>query len=324
MRRREFVAALGATTAWPLLARAQQQALPVVGFVGVSADSASLAPFRKGIGEQGYVEGQNVEILYKFAETQTDLFPLVADLVRRRVAVIVAAVNIDLALAAKSATATIPIVFTTSFDPVAAGLVASLNRPGGNVTGFVYLTEELTAKRLELLHEIVPAVTSIGFLHNPTTARAEVERREAENAARILGVGLTILNATTPNEIDAAFARLAERRIGALLLGVGRGLFFDQRYHLAALAARYAVPAIYILRQFVEAGGLMSYGPNVNNELRLAGSYVGRILKGEKPADLPVQRSRRIEMILNRKVAKALGIDPVPKATLLRADEVIE
>ena len=242
-------------------------------------------------------------------------------MVRQRVAVIYASSG-DASLVAKSATATIPIVFAVGADPVAFGLVASLNRPAGNVTGVTFFTQELIAKRLELLHELVPAVSSVGFLVNPTNPQTKVQIREAEIAERVLGVHLVILSAGTPSDIEKAFEILAGQRLGALLVGAD-ALFIAQRVQLAALALRHAVPAIYHAREIVDAGRLMSYGPSLADAWRLAGTYVGRILKGEKPADLPVQQPTRFEMVLNLKTAKALGID-VPTGTLLRATEVIE
>ena len=277
----------------------------------------------RGLAEQGFFEGHNVEIM-QLADLQYDRFPmLAADLVRRHVTVILATGGSPVpALAAKSATTTIPIVFVTGVNPVESGLVASLNRPGGNITGATARALELTGKRLELLHEMVPAAKSIGILVNPTNPKVEADVKQAEAAARILGVRLAAVNASTPSEMEAAFAILAGQRIGALMV-IPDSLYFAQRDQLAALAARYAVPAMYFFREFVDAGGLMSYGANLAEPWRLAGTYVGRILNGEKPADLPVQQSTRIEMVLNLKTAKALGIE-VPTATLLRATDVIE
>jgi putative tryptophan/tyrosine transport system substrate-binding protein len=326
MKRREFIAGLGSAAAWPMAARAQQPALPVVGYLSGTTESTNavaVRALRQGLGDHGFVEGRNIEILYRWAELQADRLPaLAADLVRRRVAVIVAAPSNATALAAKSATATIPIVFVIGADPVELGLVASLNRPGGNVTGTTYFSEGLTPKHLELLHEIVPAVTLIGFLVNPATPKVEARIREAEIAARILGVGLMILNASAPSEIENVFAILAEQRVGAVLVGSDL-LFGVQTQQLAALAARYAVPAIYPNRLNVEAGGLISYGTNRHDPYRLAGTYAGRILKGEKPSDLPIQQSTKIELLINMKTAKALGL-AIPQSILLRADEVIE
>ena len=281
------------------------------------------AAFLRGLGEQGYVEGRNVEILYSFAQTQYDRLPmLAAELVRRPVAVIFTSGGSGVALTAKSATSTIPIVFVAGGDPVDLGLVASLNRPGGNVTGASILTAELLGKRLELLHEIVPATTLIGFLVNPTNPAVGVSNKEAETTARTLGVRLVTLNASTPSEIEAAFSALAMRRINALLVD-GDPLWSVQRNRLAVLAARHAVAAIYPVREIVEAGGLVSYGASISDAYRLAGTYVGRILRGEKPSDLPVQQTVRIELVLNLKTAKALGIE-IPLRVDVLADQVIE
>jgi len=329
MQRREFIAGIGAAATsaagWPPAARAQQP-LPAIGYLSggtVSSFPQFEAAFRQGLGEQGYVDGRNVEILYRWAELQYDRLPaLVADLVRQRVAVIVATVITSAVLAAKAATTTIPIVFAYGGDPVESGLVAALNRPGGNATGASFLNIALTAKRLELLHEVVPAATSIGMLVNPTQRVTELEVKEAESAARILGVRLVVANAAAAEEIERAFETLVQQRIGALLLGLD-ALFFVQRDEFAALAIHHRLPAISAWAESVEAGGLLSYGPSISDAMRIAGNYAGRILKGEKPADLPVQQSTRIETVLNLKAAKALGIE-VPTKTLLRADRVIE
>ena len=327
MRRREFVTLVGGVVAgWPLAAWAQQPAVPVIGFLssGTNASSGRIADaFSQGLSEQGYVEGQNVEIIYRSAD-RTEGFPaLAADLVRRRVALIVIPdPGTGAALAAKLATGSIPIVFGIGSDPVEAGLVASLNRPGGNLTGVYFLNQQLTAKHLELLHKITPNVTTVGFLVNPTTPAVKVQNREAETAARSLGLNLTILNATTPNEIEAAFATVVDRQIGALAIDAD-SLFFVQRDLLAALAARHTVPAIYSAREYVEAGGLMSYGARLSDTLRVVGNYAGRILKGTKPADLPVIQSTKFELVINLKTAKALGL-VVPPNLLATADEVIE
>ncbi len=326
MRRREFLAGIGSAAAWPLAARAQQRAAPVIGYL-TDASESEVTPyvvaFRLGLREQGYIEGRNIEVLYRWAETHNERLPaFVADLVRRNVAVIAAAGAPNVALAAKSATATIPIVFTTGGDPVATGLVASLSRPGGNATGTTPLVQELSAKRLELLHELAPNVTSIGHIQDPRLPGTENRNKELETAARILGVRLLIIDATTAAEIDTVFERLVQQGIGALAVG-GSSFALNQHNQLVALASRHRLPAIYFAREFVDAGGLVSYGASIADATRLAGVYVGRILKGEKPADLPVQRSTRIEMVLNLKTAKALGIE-VPTQTLLRADEVIE
>jgi putative tryptophan/tyrosine transport system substrate-binding protein len=329
MRRRDFIAAIsgGAALASPLSVRAQQRPLPVIGYLNAAAASEAeqryAAIFRRGLAEQGYIDGRNVEILYLWAENQYDrLPPLVAELVRRRVAVIASVGSTPGTLAAKAATLTLPIVFAIGGDPVQLGLVARLNRPGGNVTGATFRTTELTAKRFELLHEIVPASAAIGFLVNPTSQLFETDLKEADTAARHLGVNLLVVNARTPSEIEAALGTLIAERIGALVVQ-GDVFFFEQVAQLATFAAKHALPVIHAQREFADAGGLVSYGPDASEAWRIAGNYVGRILKGEKPADLPVQQSTRIEMVLNLKTAKALGID-VPTATLLRATEVIE
>jgi putative ABC transport system substrate-binding protein len=337
MRRREFIAGLGSTAAsWPLAVRAQQGAMPVIGYLGpriccgvasIAEDERWWAAFRRGLGEQGYVEGRNVEILRRdaVAPFPDGLFPvLAADLAHRGVAII-AAWGTPPALAAKKATSTIPIIFMVGSDPVQAGLVASLNRPGGNATGVTYLSTELAAKRLELLHEIAPGAMSIGYLYyiSPGESAAnEPSNMAIENAARILGVRLVKAEAGTQSEIERAFAMFVDERIGALLIdplpppAAWRGLI--------ALASHYALPAMYPDSYMVEVGGLLSYtAGNDPDPQRLAGNYVGRILKGEKPADLPVQQSTRFEMVLNLKTAKALGL-AVPPSILIRADKVIE
>ena len=325
--RREFMMLLGGTAAWPLAAHAQQPAMPTVGLLngGVAADAAAgnAAAFRKGLGETGYVEGRNVAIEERWAEGQYDRLPaLAADLVRRRVAVIAAPGGLPQALAAKAATQTIPIVFSIGGDPVAIGLVASLNRPGGNLTGVVQLNVDVTGKRLQLLHEMLPTATSIAFLVNPTSRQTDAETSEAQNAARILGVHLVILNASSPSDIEATFATVFQERVNALLVSSDQ-LFTGRREQLVALAARYGVPAIYQFRVFAEAGGLMSYGTNLLDVYRLLGNYSGRILKGDSPADLPVQQATKDELVINLKTAKALGLT-VPITLLGRADEVIE
>jgi putative tryptophan/tyrosine transport system substrate-binding protein len=325
MNRREVIAGLGSAAAWPVVSRAQQPA-PVVGFLSGATESTAphlTAAFRRGLAEQGYVEEQNVKILYRWAEYQYDRLPaLAADLLRRQVAVLVTTGGITSALAAKSATATIPIVFQLGADPVQFGLVASLGRPGGNVTGVSFLTTALVAKRLELLHEIAPDATSIGFLVNPTSPQLKAQMNEAEFAARVLGVQLMSRETSTPSEVEAAFATLAGQHIGAILVD-SDPFFFDRGPQLAALAALHAIPAIYHARETVGAGGLMSYGANISDAYRLAGTYAGRILNGDKPADLPVQQSVKVEFVLNLKTAKALAL-AVPQSILLRADEVIE
>jgi putative ABC transport system substrate-binding protein len=284
-------------------------------------DAGRLRAFLQGLSETGYVEGRNIAIEYRWAEEKNDRLPaLAADLVRRQVNVIVA--NNPAALPAKAATTTIPIVFTIGFDPVAAGLVASLNRPGGNVTGLTSLNLELGLKRLELMHELVPAATIIAFLLNPTSPSAETQLRDLQAAARTMGLQLHVLHASTERDFDTVFANLVQLRAGALV--IGPDAFFNSRSgQLAALAVRHAVPAIFQFRAFAAAGGLMSYGGNLADLYRQSGVYTGRILKGEKPAELPVQQVTKVELILNLKTAKTLGLD-LPPTLLVRADEVIE
>jgi putative ABC transport system substrate-binding protein len=325
MGRREFIAGLGSAVALPLEARAQQRAVPVIGYLlggrpGLSDDN--VAAFRAGLAGTGYVEGRNVALELRWAEGKIDRLPaLAADLMRRQVAMIMAS-GTAAARAAKSATTTIPIVFTIGVDPVDDGLVASLNRPGANITGATYLFQDLIAKRIELLQEIVPAAATIGYLRDPTGPFPEVETKNAETAARALGVQLAFVNASTPSQIETAFTTLVERRIGALTIGAGASLG-AQREQIVRLAARHGMPVIYINRRFVDAGALMSYGPDLAESPRLAGTYAGRILRGEKPGDLPVQQATRVELIINLKTARALGIT-VPITLLGRADEVIE
>jgi putative tryptophan/tyrosine transport system substrate-binding protein len=324
MRRREFIAGLGGAVAWPLAARAQQPALPVVGLLSSESPdlyAAGVVDFLHGLGESGYVEGRNVTIEYRWAQGQLDRLPaLAADLVHRQVAVIFA--NYPSVLAARAATATIPIVFIVGFDPVKEGLVASLRRPGGNLTGATALTIEIGPKRLELLHGLVPAATSIALLLNPTRPGTEADLQEMQLAARTLGVHLHVLRASTERDIEDAFGTLAQLRAGGLVIGAD-GYFGSRAAQLATLALRYAVPTIFQSREFAAGGGLMSYGGNLTDTFRVAGAYTGRILKGEKPADLPVQQATRIELFINTKTAKALGLT-FPLTLLGRADEVIE
>jgi putative ABC transport system substrate-binding protein len=327
MRRRELIFLLGgAATAWPLVARAQQKAMPVIGYLSTTSPgpaAPSTAAFRQGLSETGYVEGQNVVIEYRSAEGNYDRLPaLAADLVARKVDVIVSVGGTPTALAAKNATSTIPIVFRTG-EPVADGLVASLARPGGNLTGFGMLLGELTPKLLELLSELVPQARVIALLVNPNLGSV-IERiiRDMEEAARAKGVQLPILKAGTESEIDAAFASLVQLQAGALLVAADPFLF-NRREQLAALASRHAVPAIYPWREAVAAGGLISYGPSLTAVFREIGIYAGKILKGAKPADLPVQQPTKFELVVNLKTAKALGLT-LPQSMLMRADEVIE
>jgi len=327
VKRREFITLIGgAAVAWPLAARAQQSAIPVIGFLnGASLDGyrPMVAAFRRGLQESGYVEGQNVAIEYRWADDQIDRLPaLAAELVQQKVTVIVAG-GTPAALAAKAATTTIPIVFEIGGDPIRLGLVASLNRPGGNVTGATQLTTEVAPKRVELLHELVPTASVIALLINPTVrAIAEPVSRTSEAAAHTLGLDLHVLNATTERDLDAVFANLIQLRAGGLVIGSG-AFFATRSEQLAALAVRHAVPAVSFVRRFVAAGGLASYSGNVSDTYRLAGVNTGRILKGEKPGELPVQQTTKVEMFLNLRTAKALGIT-VPLPLLGRADEVIE
>jgi putative ABC transport system substrate-binding protein len=300
--------------------------MPVVGYLcSLSADTFAprLAAFHKGLGETGYVEGRDVAFVYRWAEGQYDRLPaLAADLVGRRVAVIAAMGGDGPPLAAKGATRTVPIVFASTTDPVKTGLVASLNRPGGNLTGITFLLSVIAAKQFEMLQEAVPKPGTVGFLVNPTSSEAEAAVTEVRVAAQALGHELLVVNASSEREIDAAFAMLAQRRIGALLVG-SDPFFYSQRERIVALAARHAIPAIYVVREYAQAGGLMSYGTDVNDAQRLAGVYVGRILQGAKPADLPVEQAVKVELVLNMKTAKTLGIT-FPLSLLGRADEVIE
>ena len=317
---------IGAAAAWPLPARAQQPAMPLVGYLGGLSPvtfAPRLAAFRKGLAETGYIEGQNVAIEYRWAEGQYDRLPaLAADLVRRQVAVIAAMGGDAPALAAKAASTTIPIVFAVAADPVKAGLVSGLNRPGGNLTGVNFLLNMIAAKLFEVLNETVPKATTIGFLVNPSGPEAESAISEVSLASQALGLELFVVKASSENKIDAAFATLAQERVGALLVG-NDVFFYSRREQIVALAARHAMPAIYNVREFAQAGGLMSYGTSVDDAQRQAGVYVGRILQGSKPGDLPIQQAVKVELALNLKTAKSLGIT-IPTSLLLRADEVIE
>ena len=328
MRRRAFLAGLLAglgAAAWPLAARAQQLKMPVVGFLGAPSARATeeiTAAFRQGLNETGYVQGRNVEILYRWADNRLEELPaMVADLVSRRVDVIFATGGPAPALAARAATPTIPIVFQMGSDPVTLGLVARLNRPGGNVTGIFQLAEALPPKRLQIIHEMVPSATTIAYLINPATPD-DGHIKETEMAARILGVRLLVLQAANEHEIETAFAAMAQQKVGAVSVD-SDVLFYSQSGQLVALAARYGLPAIYHAHEITRAGGLMSYGPSFADAWRLAGTYVGRILKGEKPADLPVQQATRIELAINMITAKALGLT-FPITLLGRADQVVE
>src|SRR5438034_2416582 len=325
--RRKFITLLGgAVAAWPLAARAQQPAMPVIGFLnGASPDGYApfVAAFRQGLNEADYVDGQNATIEYRWAEGQYDRLPsLAADLIQRKVTVI-AATTSPAALAAKAATSTVPIVFTTGGDPIKLGLVASLRRPGGNVTGSTPLSVEVGPKRLELARELFPGATTFALLVNPANPVAATVSKDLQAVADTLGVRPHVLHASTEADFEAAFATAAQLRVAALVIGSADPLFGSHAAQLGALALRHRVPAIYFLREFAAAGGLMSYGGSITETYRLAGLYAGRILRGEKPADLPVQQATKVELILNLKTAKALGIT-VPLPLSGRADEVIE
>jgi putative ABC transport system substrate-binding protein len=327
MRRREFVTLFGsAAAAWPLAVRAQQLPMPVIGLSSGSRDSDNgfrLPSFRLGLSEMGYTEGRNVAIEYRRSDDQIERLPaLAADLARRQVSLIVAAGRPDAALAAKSVTTSIPIVFDNSADPVQLGLVASLNRPGGNVTGVTTVSAELEAKRLGLLRELVPSATSIAVLVNPTRPGVDAQSTQAQQAARALGLTLHILKASSERDLGAVFVTLVQLRAGALII-TADGLFADHIDQMAALARRYSVPATFQFREFPAAGGLMSYGPAFGEAYRQAGNLAGRILKGEMPADLPVMQPTKFELVINMKTAKGLGLT-VSSGLLSIADELIE
>jgi putative tryptophan/tyrosine transport system substrate-binding protein len=327
MRRREFIALLGgAATTWPLAARAQQPAMPVVGVLSPrspAVDAPLIAVIRQGLNDTGFFEGRNVTLDYRWADGQYDrLAALAADLVRRQVAVIVAPGGEISAHAAKTATVSIPIVFLVGSDPVRSGLVPSLNRPGGNITGVSSVIFDLEPKRLGLMRELRPNATTIAVLVNPNSPNAEIQVNDIQIAARNVGQQVNFLNASTIREIDAAFARLAQMRVDALLVAADP-IFFNRASQLVVLATRHAIPALYSRREFVAVGGLMSYGSTSDESYRTAGVYAGRILKGEKPGDLPIQLPTKFELVINLSTARALGLD-VPATLLARADEVIE
>jgi putative ABC transport system substrate-binding protein len=326
LKRREFISLLGGAAAWPLPVRAQRAPnRPIIGFLnsGLPGGYAPFATaFRQGLAEAGFVEGQNVVIEYRWAEGQYDRLPMMAaDLIQRQVTVI-AATSTPAALAVKAMTSVIPIVFTVALDPVAAGLVVSLNRPGGNATGVSNYLSDLGAKRLELLHEVVPKTTVIGMLVNPNYPDAEVQRKDAAEAAHKLGVELHVVNASTEGDFNSAFANLVQLTAGALLVGTDTFLL-SRRDQLVLLAARHAIPAMYFLREFALAGGLMSYAANLHDGYRQAGIYTGRILNGAKPADLPVVQPTKFDLVMNINTAKVLGLE-IPARLLALADEVIE
>ena len=326
MKRREFITLLGGAAAWPVAALAQGSAMPVVGYLGPGSavsDAFRVTAFRQGLSEAGFVEGQNVTVDYRWAEEHYDRLPAMAtDLVNRHVAVIVAT-STPAALAAKAATTTVPIIFETAADPVKLGFVASLNRPGGNVTGVTQLGEEVLPKRLELLHELLPSARIMALLINPAVpVLAELQTRVVLSAAKTFGLELHVLDASTERDFDAVFAKLIELRAGGLVIG-GSSLFTGHTDQLAALTVRHAVPAIYQRREFAAAGGLMSYGSSIPDTHRIVGLYTGRILKGDNPANLPVQQASKVELYINLKTAKVLGIT-VPLPLSGRADEVFE
>jgi putative ABC transport system substrate-binding protein len=325
VRRREFVAGATTTAAlWPLAARAQQEGVALVGLLsGGQLEDRLVDAVRQGLKDAGYVEGRNIAIKYRSADGRFDRLPaLAAGLTADPVAVIIALFSPTAAVAAKAATATIPIVFAIGADPVDLGLVSSLNRPGGNVTGVTFFINTLGAKRLELLRELAPSAALIGFLVNPRNPTTQSQTTDVQTAARKLGVDVLILNASSDGDIDAAFAAFIEKRVKGVIVGVD-AVFVSRRDQLVGLAARHALPAMYYLREFADAGGLLSYGASITDAYRMAGGYAGRILKGEKPADLPIQQTVKFELAINLKTAKALGIT-VPLTLQMSADEVIE
>jgi putative ABC transport system substrate-binding protein len=326
MIRREFITLLGGAAAWPVTARAQQAGMPVVGFLNAASPAEwvrFLTAFRRGLKETGFIEGQNVTVEFRWAEGRYDRLPeLAADLVQRRVTILVATGGTTSALAAKAATTTIPIVFSTGGDPVELGLVASLSRPGGNSTGVSLLTNALMGKRLEILREVVPKALVIGVLLNPNSATAQSQLDDAQKAARTINQQLHILHASSERDFETVFASIVQARIGALIVSADP-FFSSRRDQLVALADRERIPAIYEWREYAEAGGLMSYGSDLADGYRQVGTYVGRILKGDKPSDLPVVQSTKIEFVLNLKTARSLGLT-IALPLLGRADEVIE
>jgi putative tryptophan/tyrosine transport system substrate-binding protein len=327
MKRRDFITLVGGAAAWPLMARAQQPTLPVIGFLnsgsaGSSTDVRTIG-FNQGLNEAGFVDGRNVTIQYRFAEGHYDRLPaMVVDFANRKVAVLAATGGVQTALAAKPASATIPVVFANGSDPVQFGLVESLNRPGGNMTGVSFFTSTLEAKRLGLLSELVPAARTFGILINPTNPNAETQLKDIAQGGLTLSRPITIMKASDEREIEAAFETFAQQRVNALLVAADPYLFGRSK-KIVALAAHNNLPAIYEWREYAQAGGLASYGTNLLDNYRLAGIYVGRVLKGEKPADLPVMRATKFEFVINLKTAKALGVDVSPTLSA-RADEVIE
>lgn len=324
MRRRAFIALFGAAVAeWPFVAHAQRPAMPVIGFLNATEYDYRVRAFQDGLAELGYVEGRGVSVEYRWAEGHYDrLAALAADLVNLKVAVIVATGGPQVAMAAQKATTTIPIVFTTATDPVKDGLVASLSRPGKNLTGVTFLAVTLLQKQVQIVREIVPEIAVIGLLMNPASFNAELQVNEVRTAAEALGLRLFVANATSEDEFEAAFAAFRQGRAAALVV-CPDAYFNNRRRTLVALAERYAIPAIYSYREYVAAGGLMSYGASIADGYRLAGLYAGRILKGEQPAQLPIQQSTKVELTINLKVAKALGLT-IPLSLLGRADEVVE